>query len=282
MIDLMSSPENSDKHTPVPETESETADPGERPGLEAENAPRRGASARTATQPPSNVTVVSLVIWGAVVLGAGIGLGANGIPFWWLSLIFGVAVPLALVVQRERALKPREIHANSAPRDKEREVLGALLARGVPTTPVMVALATSLTVEEAARILAKLGRKDHLKVYTQDGVLAYELPAASKAAERELAVRRAERHELPRGHSASVDQAPEDNESLRPLDEDLSEREVEVLVLLASGRTNSEIAADLFVAVGTVKAHISNIYGKLGARNRAEAISRARTLKLLP
>jgi LuxR family maltose regulon positive regulatory protein len=61
----------------------------------------------------------------------------------------------------------------------------------------------------------------------------------------------------------------------------LSERELEVLNLLASGRTNSEIARDLFVAQGTIKAHIGNIYRKLEAHNRTEALSRARGLGLL-
>ena len=51
--------------------------------------------------------------------------------------------------------------------------------------------------------------------------------------------------------------------------------------LLATGRTNREIAADLFVTVGTIKAHTSNIYAKLQARNRAEALVRARELGLL-
>jgi DNA-binding CsgD family transcriptional regulator len=65
------------------------------------------------------------------------------------------------------------------------------------------------------------------------------------------------------------------------LDDPLSERELEVLALVASGRTNAEIARDLFVAMGTVKSHTGNIYRKLGARNRAEALGRARELKLL-
>ena len=63
--------------------------------------------------------------------------------------------------------------------------------------------------------------------------------------------------------------------------EPLSERELEVLTLLASGRSNKEIAKDLFVAVGTVKTHTNNIYRKLDARNRAEALAKARRLKLL-
>jgi len=61
----------------------------------------------------------------------------------------------------------------------------------------------------------------------------------------------------------------------------LSERELEVLNLLASGRTNAEVAGDLFVSVGTIKSHTGNIYRKLGASNRAEALARARELELL-
>ncbi len=53
------------------------------------------------------------------------------------------------------------------------------------------------------------------------------------------------------------------------------------MTLLASGRTNSEIAGDLFVAVGTVKSHVNNIYNKLEVRNRTEAVARARELELL-
>jgi DNA-binding CsgD family transcriptional regulator len=67
-----------------------------------------------------------------------------------------------------------------------------------------------------------------------------------------------------------------------PLDDPLSARELEVLAVLASGRTTAEAARDLFVSVGTVKSHTANIYRKLGARNRAEAIARARELGLLP
>ena len=73
-----------------------------------------------------------------------------------------------------------------------------------------------------------------------------------------------------------------DSRPLVALDDPLSEREREVLAVLASGRTTSETARDLFVSVGTIKSHTANIYRKLGARNRAEAIARARELGLLP
>jgi DNA-binding CsgD family transcriptional regulator len=54
-----------------------------------------------------------------------------------------------------------------------------------------------------------------------------------------------------------------------------------VLNLLASGRTNSEIARDLFISVGTIKSHTGNIYRKLDVKNRAEALARARELKMI-
>ena len=63
--------------------------------------------------------------------------------------------------------------------------------------------------------------------------------------------------------------------------EPLSERELEVLQLLATGRSNREIAAELYVATGTVKAHLNNMFRKLEARSRLEAVTRARDLGLL-
>jgi LuxR family transcriptional regulator, maltose regulon positive regulatory protein len=65
------------------------------------------------------------------------------------------------------------------------------------------------------------------------------------------------------------------------LPEHLSERELEVLVLIAAGKSNPEIARELFIVLSTVKTHLQNIYRKLGARNRAQAVSRARELNLL-
>jgi DNA-binding CsgD family transcriptional regulator len=63
--------------------------------------------------------------------------------------------------------------------------------------------------------------------------------------------------------------------------EPLSERELEVLQLLATGRSNREIAAELYVATGTVKAHLNHIFRKLQARSRLQAVTRARELRLL-
>jgi LuxR family maltose regulon positive regulatory protein len=65
------------------------------------------------------------------------------------------------------------------------------------------------------------------------------------------------------------------------LREPLSERELEVLALLAAGKSNRQIASELFVALSTVKTHIKNIYGKLDVRSRMQAVSRAREIGLL-
>ncbi len=63
--------------------------------------------------------------------------------------------------------------------------------------------------------------------------------------------------------------------------ENLSERELEILRLIAGGLTNKEIAKELFITAGTVKAHTSNIFRKLDVLNRTQAITAARQLKLL-
>jgi LuxR family maltose regulon positive regulatory protein len=65
------------------------------------------------------------------------------------------------------------------------------------------------------------------------------------------------------------------------LPEPLSERELEVLQLIAAGKSNSRIAQELFVTAGTVKTHIRNIYRKLDAHSRTQALVRARELNLL-
>jgi DNA-binding NarL/FixJ family response regulator len=61
----------------------------------------------------------------------------------------------------------------------------------------------------------------------------------------------------------------------------LSEREREVVSLIASGSTNREIAEELFLSPHTVKEYTSGVYRKLGVRNRAEAVKRAQSLGLI-
>ncbi|MCB0186851.1 MAG: hypothetical protein KDE31_21440, partial [Caldilineaceae bacterium] len=67
---------------------------------------------------------------------------------------------------------------------------------------------------------------------------------------------------------------------ITPLVEPLTERELEILRLVAAGLSNAAIAAQLVIAVGTVKTHLKRIYGKLAVKSRTQAVAQARDLDL--
>jgi len=69
--------------------------------------------------------------------------------------------------------------------------------------------------------------------------------------------------------------------SYQPLPDPLSERELEVLHLIAGGDSNYEIAGQLVVAVSTVKRHVSNIFSNLDVTSRTQAVARAREFGML-
>jgi len=77
---------------------------------------------------------------------------------------------------------------------------------------------------------------------------------------------------------AREDGAPAADERLP---EPPSERELEVLALIAAGASNAEIAGKLFVSTSTVKTHVNNLYRKLDARSRTQAVARAREMGVL-
>ena len=64
--------------------------------------------------------------------------------------------------------------------------------------------------------------------------------------------------------------------------EPLTDRETEVLTLLARGMSNAEIGDELFISIDTVKSHLKNVYGKLGVGNRTRALSTALELGVIP
>lgn len=78
----------------------------------------------------------------------------------------------------------------------------------------------------------------------------------------------------------SILPAPKNEEIIRQLQ--LSQREYEVLELLAQGHRNADIAEHLFISVSTVKTHVSNLLIKLDVANRTQALNKARSLGLLP
>jgi len=83
--------------------------------------------------------------------------------------------------------------------------------------------------------------------------------------------------EAPAPAGAGIVPAPRPSALVEPL----SERELEVLRLIAAGLSNQEIADKLVISIRTVKKHVQNIHGKLDVRSRTQAIARARELNLL-
>jgi ATP/maltotriose-dependent transcriptional regulator MalT len=127
-------------------------------------------------------------------------------------------------------------------------------------------------------------------------------PAARSEAQRELAAAReafarlgaplelAAAEALVEQHGLAPDPAPQGSVRVfldaavrqsSSLVEPLSERELEVLALIAQGHSNQQIADVLIVSVGTIKKHLNNIFGKLGVHSRTQAVARARELSLL-
>jgi DNA-binding CsgD family transcriptional regulator/predicted transcriptional regulator len=183
---------------------------------------------------------------------------------WWIVLVVGALVPIALAALDRPGLG---LERSDVAKDKERELLHALSELG-EITPTSAAMRTSLTVDEATKMLDELAGKGHLERRTENGVMVY-------------ALRGRDHLTAPAEISAPSEPGSEDGGTPQRLEDPLSERELEVLDLIATGRTNSEVARQLFVSVGTVKSHTGNIYRKLGARNRSEAVSRARQSNLL-
>ncbi len=80
---------------------------------------------------------------------------------------------------------------------------------------------------------------------------------------------------------SEFDRIPGATPARQPLIEPLSERELQVLRLLAAGQSTEGIAAELVLATGTVKRHLNNIFGKLSVQSRVQCVARARELHLI-
>ena len=210
--------------------------------------------------------ILVLLAWGFVVLAFAAGGLADVTNLWWLVLVFGAAVPVTFVALQRGAYNRGRVPTRTG----EGKLLEALREHG-ELTPASAAMLTRLTVEEASGILESLARKGHLESRARDGSILY-------------ALRERDRMTLggPAGPDATAGKRSATGEA-NPLSlpDPLSARELEVLRLMALGRTNAEISRELFVAVGTVKAHANNIYRKLDANNRSEAVSKAGRLGLL-
>jgi LuxR family maltose regulon positive regulatory protein len=143
-------------------------------------------------------------------------------------------------------------------------------------------IGSALAALEEALILAEPG--GYVRVFIDEDrpmkmLLAQWLAHASAGSLRNYATHLLSQFDAKRQNITTVQgSAPPVGDLVDPL----SQRELEVLHLMALGRTNQEIAQQLIVARGTVKAHTANIYRKLDVANRTEAVARARQLGLFP
>ena len=143
-------------------------------------------------------------------------------------------------------------------------------------------------VDALAGVLTLACPQGYVRVFADEGPPMAALLARLIAAQRAGSGRppRASRSAAWPGCSARL--APEPvrrragTTAVPGLVEQLTSRELEVLEMLAAGRSNQAIASELVVTLDTVKKHVSHVLGKLGAANRTEAVARARELSLIP
>lgn len=146
----------------------------------------------------------------------------------------------------------------------------------VPGDPTI--LANPALWAAAARAQVELGRAEPAQAAAGRAIeLATRAGDAPSARSAQATLDRA--RALPPGRSGSTLRTA--SAGAGGLVEPLTARELEVLRLVALGRSNSQIATELFVTTGTVKSHLHTISGKLGAVNRVEAVARGREMGLL-
>jgi LuxR family maltose regulon positive regulatory protein len=145
---------------------------------------------------------------------------------------------------------------------------------------VYQAMATP-TRETAVELISQAVKRSQpggfIRTYTEAGVIL--APLLLEAARNGVFPEYIGRilHAIEQSEQKSVDKAT----GGETIPEPLSERELEVLRLLAAGLSNQEMAEQLTISLGTVKTHIHNIYGKLGVGSRTQAIASARDLNLI-
>jgi LuxR family maltose regulon positive regulatory protein len=142
----------------------------------------------------------------------------------------------------------------------------------------------SRTLDVMGRALALAEPEGYVRIFVEEGPPMAELLSEVLEAQQRGRLdssRRVPAHYLRKLLAATERDATGTARPAAELFEVLSERELEVLQLIAAGKSNRQIASELFVSVGTVKTHLNNAYRKLDAHNRTEAVARARELELL-
>ena len=179
------------------------------------------------------------------------------------------------------------LHAAAAAQDRA----GSLIEIGA-----LRALALAASGKEAAAVAALAGAltlaspQGYVRVFTDEGPPMAALLGRLVAAQR---AEHADARRVPLGCLARLQQAFDAGHPVpghgrgratasQGIVEPLTRRELEVLGMLAAGRSNRAIADQLVVTLNTVKKHVSHVLDKLGAANRTEAVARAQQLGLIP
>jgi LuxR family maltose regulon positive regulatory protein len=171
---------------------------------------------------------------------------------------------------------------------------GSLIDIGAVTAVVLAACGQQAgAVAALGRALTLAWAEGYVRVFADEGAplaaVLDQLIAGQRSGDKSAAsgVPLAYLHRLraafgPRDSRAVPPQSVPAVEVAAPtLAEPLTDRELQVLALLAAGVSNQQIASELVVALETVKKHVSHILAKLGAANRTQAVARARALGLL-
>jgi LuxR family maltose regulon positive regulatory protein len=218
------------------------------------------------------------------------GLGADDQPDYPHERTYLLLARVLLAEQapdRGVALLGR-LHALAAAQGRVGSVVEVLALRALALEAVGDDHGALAALVEALRLAAPLG---YLRGFLDEGAPMAGL--LGKLATSPAQAQAAAASPLVRGHldrlvdgfqrqGLAVLARPRPGGAMAPgLVEPLSARELEVLSLLADGRSNQAIAEELVISLDTVKRHVSHVLDKLGAANRTQAVSRARDLRLL-
>jgi LuxR family maltose regulon positive regulatory protein len=177
--------------------------------------------------------------------------------------------------------------------DRALDLLESLLplaeAQGRVSNIIEIRILRALAWEDVGQVEGALGELEqalamaepggYMRIFLDEGLpmarLLYQ--AAQQGVQSEYAARLLAAFPADQsGEMSPIQESPAD------IVEPLSDRELEVLKLIAAGLSNREIAQRLFLSISTVKVHIYNLYGKLGVHSRTQAVHRATALGILP